>query len=490
MTYRTAAQIDWVMSLLGAWFPQVCELVELPEPTIEGRAMHALRLRAGGGEDRRSVLIVGGLHARELMNPDAILDLQLDLVVSYLSGTDIVLGNRRVTALEIKVILETLDIWMVPCGNPDGREYVLTRDDLWRKNRRSDPDAACDGVDLNRNFDIVWGVTTPHTSCSPCSAEYLGPEAFSEPETRNIRFLLDTRRIDVFLDVHSFSELVLYPWGHAPSQTSDPSQAFTGLATATCAPLSPSTYREYLSSRDRLRMRTVARQMAEAIHDVRGRAYVPEPGQALYATTGTSADYAYGRHIADPTAHKTYGFAMETGPYLVDYPTSFHPTDPSLVQRDTKAGILALLDRSICAIELIGATLPAGSSAVRSVRRVRDDALASTRSGRAWIALVGRVQTRVLGAVLADERLTRQATALLERAGELLDGDGKVTAADVEHGIAFLDALARAKLPKPVRRDLAEVRAVVERSSGKRPRRLLRRLMRTGPRRHRRRRSG
>ena len=55
------------------------------------------------------VLIVGGTHARELMNPDAIVELAIDLFLSYVNGTDIVYGNRRWTADDIKLILESLD---------------------------------------------------------------------------------------------------------------------------------------------------------------------------------------------------------------------------------------------------------------------------------------------------------------------------------------------------------------------------------------------
>jgi len=37
-----------------------------------------------------------------------------------------------------------------------------------------------DGVDLNRNFDLGWGVGA---STSPSNIEYQGPTSFSEPET-------------------------------------------------------------------------------------------------------------------------------------------------------------------------------------------------------------------------------------------------------------------------------------------------------------------
>jgi hypothetical protein len=206
-----------------------------------------------------------------------------------------------------------MDVWLVPCINPDGRTYVLTVDDLWRKNRRDNPGTACDGVDLNRNADVVWGVAQGQTSCSPCSDVYCGPSAFSEPETRNVKHVLDTERIVSFVDVHSYSELVLYPWGHAPTQSTDPSQRFTGLTGGTCTASIPATYSEYMPARrtaipDRCgtHRRGCSRGARPPLH--------PETALALYPTTGTQGDYAYSRHIANPALQKTYGFTFETGP--------------------------------------------------------------------------------------------------------------------------------------------------------------------------------
>ena len=110
--YRTVAQLDSVMEFLAAGFPQLCTRVELPNRSIEGRRIYALRIAADRGSNRRGVLVVGGMHARELMNPDAIVELQLDLVLRYLNGTGLVLGGRAWSALDIKLMIETLDIWI------------------------------------------------------------------------------------------------------------------------------------------------------------------------------------------------------------------------------------------------------------------------------------------------------------------------------------------------------------------------------------------
>ena len=243
--YRTVAQLDFVQALLASFFPSLCTRLELPEPSVQGRPVYALRMRSGQGANRRGVLLVAVTHSRELMNPDMLIELALDLLVSYETGNDLVLGGRRWPAADIKLILETLDLYLVPCINPDGREFVMSGDGLWRKNRRDNPGTSCDGVDLNRNLDILWGVTEGQTSCAPCADTYCGPAVFSEPEPRNVRHLLDTYRIDCFVDVHSYSELVLYPWGHAPTQTTDPAKRFTTLPSGGGStpprPESPST---------------------------------------------------------------------------------------------------------------------------------------------------------------------------------------------------------------------------------------------------------
>jgi hypothetical protein len=107
--YRTVAQLDFLTGLLAGWFPQFFMRLQLPENSVEGRPIYAFRMRAGGGEDRRGVLLVGGTHARELINPDAIVELAVDMLVSYALNRDIAYGGRTWPASDIRIILETAD---------------------------------------------------------------------------------------------------------------------------------------------------------------------------------------------------------------------------------------------------------------------------------------------------------------------------------------------------------------------------------------------
>lgn len=69
------------------------------------------------------------------------------------------------------------------------------------------------GVDLNRNFDSLWGTASSNNACSDT---FHGPRPFSEPETAIIRdIILEHReRIELFLDIHSFGSLILYGFGN------------------------------------------------------------------------------------------------------------------------------------------------------------------------------------------------------------------------------------------------------------------------------------
>lgn len=483
MMYRTVAQIDSATSILSSWFPQIFTRVQLPEPSVQGRPVFALRMRAGGGNARRAVLIVGGTHARELMNPDAIIELAIDLLLSYSNGTDIRYGGKTFTADDVKLILEAMDIWLLPCVNPDGRHHVMTVDDMWRKNRRDNASSPCDGVDLNRNSDVVWGVAQGQTSCSPCSDVYCGPSAFSEPETRNVKHVLDAERVVSFVDVHSFSELVLFPWGHARTQSTDPTQRFTGLTTGTCTASIPASYSEYMPPRDVQRFQTVAGRIVADIAAVRGRHYTPKTSFGLYATTGTQSDYAYSRHIANPSLNKTYGFTFETGPSIPgNAPESFHPADPTLIKRDAKAAMLALMQQSVCAIELIGTRLFDSGSSVATLRTVRDKLLASTAAGREWIALFERAQFALLSSAMRDAKLLATAGDLIQLMARAVDDQDAVFAeADAKRANALLKKL-RAKLKiRALKDDLDAIGERIEQLSGRRMQQVVESLMRHKP---------
>ena len=110
---------------------------------------------------------------------------------AYLAGKGLTFGNKNFSADDIQTIVNTLDIVVFPQANPDGRNYSMTVDPMWRKNRRTQaPNSShgdCVGVDINRNYDFLWDflkyfnpMAPVATSDKPCDPEvYCGPSAFS-----------------------------------------------------------------------------------------------------------------------------------------------------------------------------------------------------------------------------------------------------------------------------------------------------------------------
>src|SRR5207249_6289352 len=96
---------------------------------------HAVKLGSGGA-GRPGLLLLGGVHAREWGSPDILVFFVQQLQQSFAGGTGITLGGKSFSAAQIQSIIRGLDLYVFPQVNPDGRNYSLTTDGLWRKNRR------------------------------------------------------------------------------------------------------------------------------------------------------------------------------------------------------------------------------------------------------------------------------------------------------------------------------------------------------------------
>jgi murein tripeptide amidase MpaA len=323
--YLTPVEVESALSLLAAANPEVASVSPLPEQSWERRTSQVLRLRAGMTQPRTGVLITGGVHAREWGGSDICVALATNLLRSYRTGDPLQFGRKTFPAADVRAILERLDVFLVADVNPDGKAYSQTVDPggpqnfWWRKNRRRDgmPGGAV-GVDVNRNFDFLWpsGIGT---SADGDQFTYKGPTVFSEPESRNIRSLLDSHdHISYFVDVHSFGELILYSWGDDEDQADSPDQNFLNPAfDGKRGVVGDSAYREFIPGADQATLVELANGMNAALAEVRGKSYTVEQAVGLYPTSATSDDYAYSRHRADSTRRKVYGFTIEFGEQFV-----------------------------------------------------------------------------------------------------------------------------------------------------------------------------
>lgn len=314
------------------------KLIPLPNKTWEKRMCNALKIGKGSGANRRGIYFLGGVHAREWGSPDILINFAQQLTQAYRSNTGITLGSRNFTASQINSVVNDKDVYVLPQVNPDGRNYSMTKESMWRKNRRPAPaghtQSKCVGVDLNRNYDFLWDFTKyfdPNSpianSKNPCDHDvYIGPKAVSEPETKNAIWMLDQNpNIRYFIDIHSYSEDILYTWGDDVDQSSDPNMSFRNSAFDGKRGIANDTvYKEYLDPADKTKAVKLANAMSDAIKDVRGRVYTVSQSMSLYPTAGASDDYTYSRHIVDPSKSKVFSYTIEWG--SADNQTPFHPS--------------------------------------------------------------------------------------------------------------------------------------------------------------------
>lgn len=201
--------------------------------SVQGRPVLALEIgRHVDGPDDRPVALFNALtHCREPEGMQALFYFVDDLLATY--DTDPV----------SHYLLDQRRIVVVPVVNPDGYAFnERIRDStaafgLWRKNLRDNDGNhttnGADGVDLNRNFGYQWGLNNTGSGASPSSATYRGPAAFSEPETRIQRDLVIALHPVTGFSFHTYSDLMLHPWGFTPAGTADSArfQAWTDELT-------------------------------------------------------------------------------------------------------------------------------------------------------------------------------------------------------------------------------------------------------------------
>jgi carboxypeptidase T len=257
--YHSAETLEQDLRQLAERRPEIAQLVEIGR-SVENRPIWALRTGQRRGNTRKvlfKVLFLGCHHAREWIAVE----------VPYLLAAYIV---DNATTDPVQEWLSQGEIWVAPMVNPDGHEYSRTEDRLWRKNRRRNHDGSF-GVDPNRNYGYMWGTLNINTSShTPSDPTYVGPQAFSEPETRAVRNLVAQQLFVGVVTYHSYSQLILYPWGY--------------------------TYKPVPDLSDRSEMVKLADDMAKLIHGIHGKTYKPQQSSDLYLTAGDTTDWTYGEY--------------------------------------------------------------------------------------------------------------------------------------------------------------------------------------------------
>lgn len=183
------------------------------QTSIEGRPLYWMKISDNPNidEEEPEILYTSLHHARE---PNSMM--QMIFFMYY------ILENYEDDA-SIQHIINERELYFVPIVNPDGYIYNENTNPngggMWRKNRRNNGGSY--GVDLNRNYSYQWGYDNNGSSPSPWDATYRGTAPFSEPETQIVRDFVYQHDFELALNYHTYTGLVLYPWGYEDIYTED-----------------------------------------------------------------------------------------------------------------------------------------------------------------------------------------------------------------------------------------------------------------------------
>src|SRR5574341_744033 len=126
MSYLNIAEVETAVVNLASAHPALCQLITLPNTTVEGRTSHALRLGGGAPGSRDCVMIIGGQHAKEWGSCEIILNLAVDLITAFEANKGLGYGPKTFSASEIQQIMGGLHIILFPpCQS--GRAQVQQR---------------------------------------------------------------------------------------------------------------------------------------------------------------------------------------------------------------------------------------------------------------------------------------------------------------------------------------------------------------------------
>lgn len=217
--YRTYVQSVNELRALAAKNPGLAEVVDVGdswEKTQRKADRDIVALHIGKkGAGKPVVLYAGCHHARELVTPEMVLMLGKHLIDGY--GVD----------PEVTAMVDTRDIWLVPMVNPDGHA-IAEKGQNQRKNTNTLTGGKSRiGVDLNRNYGgPMWSQVGSSNSAE--SDTFHGTAGFSEPETAAMRDLMRKIKPTYLLTFHSYSNIVLWPWGYTDAPPPDPRLALVG----------------------------------------------------------------------------------------------------------------------------------------------------------------------------------------------------------------------------------------------------------------------
>ena len=235
---------------------------------------HLYRIGAHRDGSKVGVFLFCQQHAREWTTSLTCQETAHQLVENY------------ATDPQTKQLLDNVEVFISPNSNPDGAHYSMYDASVQRKTMpnycpatgNSDPAARTTwGVDMNRNmgeYSLFDGYFGASTSCT--SETFAGPSEYSEPESRNEKWVADTfPNIKFMNNIHSFGGYFMWAPG-----------SYKNDGFRTTAPAPNIGIENYFFE--------AGEKILKRIKDVRGTVILPERtgpiADVLYSAAGNSAD--------------------------------------------------------------------------------------------------------------------------------------------------------------------------------------------------------
>jgi carboxypeptidase T len=214
--YYTLEEVYSNLDFMFSEYPSLITSRASYGTSLESRDLYYVKISDNPNinEDEPEVLYTSLHHAREPQGMMQMIYFMYYLLENYGSNP------------EVTYLVDNREMYFIPVVNPDGYEENRIKNPngggMHRKNMRDNGDGSF-GVDLNRNYGPIeyWDSPNGGSSLEPSNNTYRGTAPFSEPETAAMRQFLIDNNIRACLNYHTYSNLLIFPYGALGRETSD-----------------------------------------------------------------------------------------------------------------------------------------------------------------------------------------------------------------------------------------------------------------------------
>jgi len=219
--YYTYEELTALLGQLKGEYPDIFNYSSLGE-TWEGRDIWLVKIsdNVDVNEEEAEIFLTGGMHGDEKQGYETV----IYTIKAFVENYTYPIINQSFTE-RVRNVINNTEIYIVPMLNPDG---VVART---RKNARPNNclfgGKIFKGVDIGRNSGYNWEVHDKHpiryawsfpynmwervnvrfpiidTHSLRGEGCYRGPEPFSEPESKALKYVVENNNISIYVDHHS-----------------------------------------------------------------------------------------------------------------------------------------------------------------------------------------------------------------------------------------------------------------------------------------------